>query len=551
MLKELHIKNFALIDELTLGFDRGLNILTGETGAGKTLVLEGMNLLIGKRADTMLIGRGDKEALVEAAVETTEGEHVLGRTVSVDGKNKCQIDGRLATVAMIAEMMDKVVDFHGQHEHQALLKPPNHIAYLDEFAGDRLALVKQGYKTLYERCLTLKKMLEDLKMSEEQRAAKIDLLRFQIDEVEKAELKEDEDQTLEKERLKVQNVERLKQALFEAKIALAGDDSEELGSLDGLRVAAESLKRLHGVDDQIAEVGEKLEETLFAAHEVNSQIKEYLEEIEFDSARLTEIEDRLHEIKTLKKKYGGSIEEALRYKDQAKDELDVLLASDTKIDQIERDLKQNEAEIADSGGKLSAIRRDSAAELETSVEKELKDTGLKDCGFTVICEQEEDYKVNGKDKVEFLISPNAGESPKPLAKIASGGEASRIMLALKIALTKADPVPILIFDEIDSGVGGKTAAKVGAKLSYLSRDHQVIAITHLPQIAAFADSHYQVSKAKKGERTLTFVKRLDKTGRLKELTRMLSGIDVSDITRSHASELLEDAQNLKLERSAR
>ena len=551
MLKELHIKNFALIDELFLGLDKGLNVLTGETGAGKTLVLEGMNLLIGKRADTLLIGKGNTEALVEASIELPEGEHVIGRTVSADGKNKCHIDGKLATVAMIAGLMDSIVDFHGQHEHQALLKQSHHIDYLDEFAGSGLAEVKKEYKEIHLRLNTLKKTLEDLKMSEEEMAAKMDLLHFQIDEIEKADLKEGEDLDLEKDRLKVQNAERLKQAMIDARNALSGGDQGEPASLDGLRVAAESMKGLEGIDDELAKSGERLQEILMETEEINRDIGGYLQENEYETERLNEIEDRLHEIKDIMKKYGGSIAAAIEHKDIAKVELELLTKRDAKIDGIEGEIEESEKELRKIAKRLSDIRRCLSGDLKAAVEKELKEIGLKDCVFEVVCEEADDYKVDGMDRVEFLIGPNAGESPKPLVRIASGGEVSRIMLALKIALTKADPVPILIFDEIDAGVGGKTAAKVGAKLAYLSQGHQVIAITHLPQIAAFADSHYHVSKNKKADRTITTVKGLDKAGRLNELARMLSGIGISDITRSHANELLEDAYNLKLEKSKR
>lgn len=545
VLKELHIKNFALITELYLNFEEGLNILTGETGAGKTIILEAMNLLIGRRADPVLIGRSADEALVEASIRRSDKDLVMSRTVTRDGNNKCYVDGRLATVTMLAELMDELVDFHGQHEHQALLRPASHLRYLDEFGGGELTEARARYEEAYRSLRALQTALDDMTLNERDRMARIDLLAFQVDEIVKAALESGEDLDLERELLRLKNAERLHGAVSASHRALAGEDVDDRGAIDKLQAAADELGAVEEIDEPPAKIGDRLRELLFEAEEQSHALASYLESIEFNDGRLVEIEERLYEINTLKKKYGAKIEDVLAFREEAEEELGKLTAGDAEIDRLKEEIEAKRVQTIALANELSELRHRYAAKLEAAVETELSDVNLEDCRFGVLFAADPELKPHGKERIEFLIAPNKGEDPKPLIKIASGGEVSRIMLALKIALTKADPVPILIFDEIDSGIGGKTAAAVGRKLAWLSRNHQIVCITHLPQIAAFADRHLLVSKRATEQRVLTTVENLDGAKHREELARMLSGAGISDLTRRHAAELIEDADKTK------
>lgn len=554
MLSELHIKNFALIDEAYLHFNQGLNILTGETGAGKTVIIEAMNLLFGKRADPILIGSRDKEAMVEASFSTDSSEMILSRLVSKEGKNKCYINGKLATLAMLAEIGDEMVDFHGQHEHQALLKVSTHLDYLDRFGGESVLKMREKLEEGYAELKRLREEMDELRVSERDRISRLDLLKFQIDEIKKAELRAGEEEELERERLLLQNAEKLHQAIRTAREALMQDDvpaQAGLGAGENIDIAAQSLSSIAHIDEIPKKMSERLEQLSYEIQELTSELRSYSDSINFDPQRLDEVESRLSVISLLKKKYGDTIEEILHYKEQAEKDLASLENSATRLADLEKEEKKREQVLQEHALSLSGERKKLAKKLEQDVEKELKELNLKHCRFKVNFDREEELTSYGVDKVEFLISPNPGESLKPLAKIASGGEVSRIMMALKIALIKADPVPILLFDEIDVGIGGKTAAEVGKKLVYLSSSHQIVCITHLPQIASFADSHFFVSKEVKEKQTTTKVAALDSKGKLEELSRMLSGVGVSDITKKHAEELLLSATAAKAAAAAK
>lgn len=552
MLSELHIRNFALIGEVYLTFDPALNMLTGETGAGKTVVIEALNLLFGRRADPVLIGSHDKEALVEASFSDDGGELILSRLVSREGKNKCYANGKLATLTQLAEIGERMVDFHGQHEHQNLLHVSTHLGYLDRFGGDPLmsaaARVLEGYGELK----AVRQEIEELTTSERERISRLDLAKFQIDEIGKAGLRAGEDEKLERERMILQNAEKLHQAVEAARQALtAGDAGEGAGAVDQLEAAARSLSAIAGIDETPKKLSESLQEMSYQANEAAAELRVYEESVEYSPERLDEIESRLSVLSLLKKKYGNTIDEILAYKKKIEQDVERLEGSGERL----ADLAEREKAMLSSLGKeataLSDERRKLARTLEQDVERELKELNLKHCRFKVDFSREEDITEHGIDKVEFLISPNPGEPLKPLAKIASGGEVSRIMLALKIVLIKADPVPILVFDEIDSGIGGKTAAEVGRKLAYLASTHQILCITHLPQIASFADSHFFVSKTTKAGHTETKVVGLDAKGKLGELSRMLSGVGETDITKKHAAELLTTASATKAAAAAR
>lgn len=542
MLTDLHIKNFALIDEAHISFEPGLNIMTGETGAGKTIVLEAMNLLLGKRADPILIGRNGDEAEVEASMSDAVEDIVLARSVTESGKNKCYINGKLANVGMVAEKAGALVDFHGQHEHQALLKVAAHLNYLDEFGGAELMTVKRTYIRTFAELKDIEADLSKVTSEERDRLGRLDLTRFQVEEVERAALEPGEDETLERELVLLKSSEKLARAVSNALAALQGED-ENPGGVLAVDAAARELTVMRDVDDTLKTQADRLAELSIEAGEIARDLSAYRSGIIYDPARQADVEQRLDMIRTLKKKYGETIEAINSFKDKAKQELQTMVDSGARIDELTSRRGSLENKLHDLADSLTEKRRRTAGVLEKTVEDELNALNLEGCKFKVGFGDTLDLTATGKDRIEFLISPNVGQGLKPLAKIASGGEVSRIMLALKIAFIQADPVPVLIFDEIDSGIGGETAAAVGAKLKQLSAGHQVICISHLPQIAAFADSHLTVSKSTKNGATISTIRVLNENGRIEELSRMLTGGAATEETsKRHAMELLAAAR---------
>ncbi len=542
MLTDLHIKNFALIDEAHIRFEPGLNIMTGETGAGKTIVLEAMNLLLGKRADPVLIGVYGEEAVVEASLTDKTGDMILARSVTTSGKNKCYLNGHLANVAMLAERAGAMIDFHGQHEHQALLQVAAHIDYLDGYGGDELTALRGKYDSAYAELRDIESQLDKVTSAERDRLGRLDLTRFQVDEIERAGLVPGEDAVLEQELILMRSSERLARGITAALAALSGEDDTP-GGAAALDAAAKELSALASIDDRLAAAAGRLAGLSLETADAAGDLASYRSDIVFDPARLAEADGRLDMIKNLKRKYGDSIPAVLEFRDKAKQELELIEDSGAKLKSLGARLKELEKVLHDLAGHLSDLRHQAAVELEKTVEDELGDLNLPGCRFKVGFGDTLDLTPAGRDRVEFLISPNIGQGLKPLTKIASGGEVSRIMLALKIAFIKADPVPVLVFDEIDSGIGGETAAAVGAKLKLLAGAHQVICITHLPQIAAYGDAHLYVAKEVRDKITVSNVKTLDEASRVEELSRMLTGgASTAETSRQHARELLQAAR---------
>jgi DNA repair protein RecN (Recombination protein N) len=542
MLTDLHIKNFALIDEAHIKFEPGLNIMTGETGAGKTIVLEAMNLLLGKRADPVLIGAAGDEAEVEALINAGGRETVLSRSVTAAGKNKCFINGQLANVGMLAEIADTLVDFHGQHEHQALLKVATHLSYLDGFGGAELLAVRATYETAYAEFTAIENELTAISAADRERLGQLDLTRFQVEEIERTAPEPGEDEALEKELLVMRSVETLAQAVSGALNALRGED-DTAGGADALTTAAKDLTPVAAIDETLKDKAERLTSLAIEADEIAHELAGYRAGIQYDASRLNEVEARLEYIRILKKKYGETIEDVLKYKDKAKAELEKIEDSGARLEGLTKRRKELEGSLYNLCDEMTAKRRLAAGALEKTVEAELAQLNLIGCRFKVGFGETMDLTPGGKDRIEFLLSPNVGQPLKPLAKVASGGEVSRIMLALKIAFIQADPVPVLIFDEIDSGIGVETAAAVGAKLKQLSEKHQVICITHLPQIAAYGGNHLYVSKSVREGATFTRVSALSEEGRIDELARMLTGGEATAASsKQHARELLSAAR---------
>jgi DNA repair protein RecN (Recombination protein N) len=562
MLKELNIKNFAIIDQLRVEFTPGLNVLTGETGAGKSIVVDALNLALGERASADLIRTGCQEAVVEAAfelnqtgtqeiatllaeqgIEVSSGEDLIVRRVlSSSGKNKVYINGSLANLTTLSALGTTLADIHGQHEHQSLLSLDRQMDMLDAFGG--LDGIREEFANAF-RCLQgIRKKLAELEIGERDRAQREDMLRFQKNEIEAAMLKPAEDADLANEQNVLANSEKLAGLTAMVDETLyASDDSV----LTNLRRAVNGLKEIAEIDARLAGAAQLCESGRAQLEEAAREISSHRESIEFDPKRLEQIGDRLDVIQKLKKKYGGTIEEILEFGVKAAAELERVERSSEESERLKSEIQAVKFGLTEKAAELTQKRGSSAKNLEKKVETELGHLGMKKTTFSVNITQEsggdtlDGHKLGlrGADRVEFLISPNPGEEAKPLAKIASGGELSRIMLALKTILMEGDEIPTLVFDEVDAGIGGAVAEEVGKKLKRIAAKHQVFCITHLAQIASLATSHYGVSKAVKNDRTSTEVRLLDANERVDEIARMLGGKTITDATIKHAAEMIE------------
>lgn len=561
MLKELSIKNFAIIDQLRAEFAPGLCVFTGETGAGKSIVVDALNLALGERASAELIRTGAQEAVVEAAFELKGraakesaslleaqgieagdgGELIVRRVLSSSGKNRIYINGSLVNLNTLAALGAGLADIHGQHEHQSLLSLDRQLEMLDSFGG--LEDLRGEVGEIYGRLMEVRKDLAQLEAGERDRAQREDMLRFQKNEIEACQLKQGEDAELAAEQKVLANSEKLAglaALIDEALYTADGSAMERLKkAVDGLTDIVELDSRLAGTLELCKTARAQLEE---AAREVSS----YREGLEFDPGRLEQIGDRLDVIQKLKRKYGNSVEEILEFGAKAASELERMERSTEEIEKLKSKIQLVKFGLTDKANELTKKRTAAARSLEKKVEAELGSLGMKKTVFSVALSQEpggdtlDGLKLGprGTDRVEFLIAPNPGEEPKSLAKIASGGELSRVMLALKTILIEGDGIPTVVFDEVDAGIGGAVAEEVGKRLKRVAAKRQVFCITHLPQIASMADSHYGVSKSVKNGRTAAEVRLLDEKERVDEIARMLGGKTITDATIRHAEEMI-------------
>jgi DNA repair protein RecN (Recombination protein N) len=537
-------------------------VFTGETGAGKSIVLDALNLALGERASTDLIRTGSPEAVVEAAfelngsgsssvasllsaqgIELQQGEDLLvRRVISAAGKNKVYINGSLATLTALADIGALLADIHGQHEHQSLLSLERQMEMLDAFGvlEKERESVAGGYHSYHE----LRKLLAGLEAGEREKAQREDLLRYQVNEIEAAQLKEGEDEALAAEQKVLANSEKL------AGLAKSADEalySSEGSVLSGLKRAATNIREIAAIDKRLAPVLELLESGRAQIEESAREVSSYAERVEFDPGRLEAIGDRLDLIQKFKKKYGGTLPEIIAFGQKAAEDLRKIERSGEEMERLKKEITALRTSLTKAAQDLTKKRKAAASELEKKVETELGHLGMKKSKFVVKITQEpgddttDGLKLGprGVDRVEFLISPNPGEEPKPLAKTASGGELSRIMLALKTILAAGDTIPTLVFDEVDAGIGGAVAEEVGKKLKRVAEKRQVFCITHLPQIASMAASHYGVAKSVKKDRTSTEVRLLDGQERVDEIARMLGGKTITEATLKHAGEMIE------------
>ncbi len=562
MLKELNIKNIAIIDQLRVEFTPGLNVLTGETGAGKSIVVDALNLALGERASGDLIRTGCQEASVEAAFELNgrntggiaalleeqgiginAGEDLIVRRVlSSSGKNKVYINGSLANLATLAALGANLADIHGQHEHQSLLSLDRQLEMLDSFGGHDELLAEVGGS--YRRLLDVRKKLAEVQIGERDRVQREEMLRFQKNEIEAAMLKPGEDEALASEQKVMANSEKLAGLSAMVDETLYSSDDSVVAQL---KKAVDGLRDILAIDDRLKGAVELCESGRAQIEEAAREIASYRERIEFDPQRLEQTGDRLDLIQKFKKKYGNTIEEILAFGAKASEELDRMERSTEEIEKLKSEIQAVKFGLTDKSNELTRKRGAAAKQLEKKIETELAHLGMKKTAFSVKIVQEEGgdtldgHKLGsrGADRVEFLIAPNPGEEPRPLAKIASGGELSRIMLALKTVLAAGDRIPTLVFDEVDAGIGGAVAEEVGKKLRQVAAKRQVFCITHLPQIASMAHSHYGVAKSVKEDRTHTEVRLLNEKERVDEIARMLGGKTITEATIKHAEEMIE------------
>lgn len=557
MLELLHIENIAIIERADIMFGRGFNALTGETGAGKSIVIDALGAVLGQRTSRELIRTGAEKAFVSAEfsgvpaempglAETglspeEDGTLLLQRELYGDGRNACRVNGRPVTVAQLRRIGAGLLNIHGQHDGQQLLDEEQHLAYLDRFGrvDDALTRCAERYGTLRET----RREIETLRMDEAEKARRVDMLRHQIDELERADLQEGEEEALLARRNILRSGEKFTAAIARADLCLNGGD-EGMGAVSAIREAENALHALHSLGDEFAALSERLEALRCEAYDLAETIRDKKEAYEFSPQELDAVEARCDQLYRLKKKYGASVGDMLAYLARSREELDRIEYADERIAQLQETLREQEAAAMEAARALSALRRAAAQELEERISRELTELDMPKLRFAIDF-QEKELSENGIDAVSFLMSANVGESLRPIQKIASGGELSRIMLAMKNVLAEQDSVMTMVFDEVDTGVSGRAAQRVAEKLARLSRFRQVLCVTHLPQLAAMADVHFGVEKGEADGRTRTNVLVLDRAARRREVARLSGGDPPSDTMLSGAEELLSAAESFK------
>lgn len=559
MLCQLSIENIALIDKLELELKNGLNILSGETGAGKSIIIDSLNFVLGERADKSLIRFGTDKASVEAVFEDyltpsikdclddlgieAEDVLILRRKMSADGKNECRINGRISTLSALKSLTELLVDIHGQHEHQSLLKSTNHIKLLDKLGEKKIATVKGEVEKNFDDYMSLKK--EFLRFGNaDERERKLDILSFQIDEIEKADVKDGEEDELLSARKRIRNMEKIISALEGAKNLLDGYDSQSVSA--SIKNANSLLNTISSYDENIVPIADRLDSCKVEITDISETLSDMLQKLDFDSRSAEQIEERLEVVRTILRKYGGSYESLQKFYEEATKEAQTLSNATERVERLETEIKVAAEKLLSSAKKLSQERRKIADKFEKDITKELCDLGMGGSTFKVEIDTTDDVdqiSANGADSVEFLISPNVGEPLKPLAKIISGGEMSRFMLAFKNILAGVDDIGTMVFDEIDTGISGNISQVVSEKMCNISRARQVIAVTHMPSLASMADNHYLISKSTENGKTLTHVDLLkDDTD---EVARLIGGNDYSIYAVPHAKEMKANAQRYK------
>ncbi|RNF41082.1 DNA repair protein RecN [Planococcus salinus] len=562
MLRELDIRNFAIIDALSVSFSEGLTVLTGETGAGKSIIIDAVHLLAGGRGSQEFIRHGAKKAeieglftiedekhpvfqkLAEFGVESSDGDILLRRELNEKGKNVCRINGKLVTISILREVGAALIDIHGQHETQELMDEKQHLHLLDQFAGKSLAKAKESYANTFDKYTKLKREFSSYNENEQQIAQRIDLLTFQLQEIEAAQLTAGEDEELLQERKKLQNFHKIYESISAAHEAIQGESK----GLDWVGTAMSELEHAASVDEQFSSHSELLSTAFYQIQDTSTEIKRILDDMEFDPNRLNDIEQRLALLQSLKRKYGASVEDILLYHEAQTDELDKLVNRDQRLQLDQEKLKELTEDLRVEAEELTILRKKAAVRLGKDIMEQLQALHMGKASFEVNFGTLPNgrFDRHGHDAISFYISTNLGEPLKPLTKVASGGELSRMMLALKTIFSKHQGITSIIFDEVDTGVSGRVAQAIAEKIAAISIHSQVLCISHLPQVAAMADQHLFIEKRIDKNRTTTAVHELDGQERKEEMSRMLSGAEITELTLQHAEELLSLAHDRKL-----
>lgn len=562
MLKELSVRQFAIIDQLQIEFDRGFHVLTGETGAGKSILIDALGLIMGGRASTEYVRHGARKAEIEALFElemadpiwhlleewgvaSDQDDLIIQREISHTGKSTCRINGRLVTVSMLKQIGPKLLNIAGQHEHHSLLDVEEHLAWLDEFAGEEVLTLREQYQEKYRQYRQVAKELAALNRNEAEIESQIDYYQFQSNEIASASLVEGEEEELRQERERLAHMEKLISNTSLAYELLQGDDK----GLDYVGQAMIEIEEIAKIDESMQSVSESIQSAYYQLEEVVRQLSAYRDALEFDPERFHQVEERIHLIEQLKRKYGPSISEILAYQQEIEQKLAQLQSLNISKEELIKQRDQLLRECQQLAEEITQLRKKAAQRLEIQVEKELKELNMGSTVFHVAFFpnhlREEQLDETGQDVIEFQIAPNPGEPLKPLHKIASGGELSRIMLALKCIFTDLQQVQTIVFDEIDTGVSGRTAQAIAERMALLARKNQILCVTHLPQVACMADLHYYIYKQEENGKTKAYVQKLAYEERTLELARMLGGVEVTEKTKQHAEEMLYLAKKVK------
>ncbi|WP_418816383.1 DNA repair protein RecN [Pseudoruminococcus massiliensis] len=556
MLSNLYIENIAVIEKTSIDFKKGLNVMTGETGAGKSIVIDSINAVLGNRTSKELIRTGASSAFVsaeftnlsekaieviyEAGFELEDGELLIQREISTTGKNKCRINGRPATVSTLKEIGVQLINIHGQHESYELMSPELHISYIDKLAG--LESEIEAYQEVYKKYKMLSAELKKATVDESERERKIDLLKYQIDELEDADLRDGEYEELNEQKAVLQNSEKIIEAIMSSRALMNGDE-ESSGVLENLQEINSQLSDISEYMSEVEPINSRIESAIYELEDCLSELTGLIDLVDTDGGSLDSIEERLDLIYTLGKKYGSTIKEMLDFLDKAKKELNALVMYDENREALIKECDKAYKEAEKLAKALSEKRRATSSEFADKVCEEMAFLDMPNVKLVVVQEKCELNSL-GCDNIEFLISTNPGEPPKPISKIASGGELSRMMLAVKNVLSDKDDIDTLIFDEVDTGISGSAAQKVGLKLREVSKSRQVLCVTHLAQIAAMGNSHFKISKSVRDEKTFTKVEELDHEGRKQELARIIGGTEMTKASLDYAEEMLRAGENI-------
>lgn len=536
MISTLHIKNVGIIDDITIDLNDGLNILTGETGAGKTLIIDSLQIISGGRFSKEMIRKGQDFSFVEISIYLPNNDIdenvVVSREVYSNGRNTCKINGRLVSVSELKTYMRDIIDIHGQNENQSLLEVSSHVKYLDGFSNEKIHDYIQEYNVLYQKYTDLKQEISINFGDDKEKQRELDLLRYQKEEIEEAKLKENEEEELEEIRCKILNSEKVSNNLSEASKSLNEN------AIDSISLSIRALEKIENIDSKYGIALNSLKSIYYDIQELSRDIEDYNEESYFDEEERNRVEERLDTIYKLKRKYGNSIEEILKYNTEVNERIEKIENSEEYINKLKAELKEVKTKMEKVAKEMHNIRTHFAKILEDKINNELAELEMKNATFSVNIEynEEKKFNVNGLDKVEFMIITNIGEDRKPLSKIASGGEMSRIMLAIKNILADVDKVSTMVFDEIDTGISGIAANSVSEKLKAIAKKHQVLCVTHLANIAAKGDHNYYISKEVVDNRTKTSIRKLNEEETIREIARIASG-NINEIAIEHAKNL--------------